>query len=114
MPDWQKLVGQRLAGLALGAAEKQEIYTELAGHLEESYECLRAEGLADQEAIHRTLAQVADWRDLQRRIIIAKRTEDPMQKRLHQLWIQIGRASCRERVYMTTLAVTAKKRNIIT
>jgi hypothetical protein len=87
MPDWRKLVTQRLAGLALDAAEKEEIYTELAGHLEESYESLRAEGLADQEAVHRTLAQVADWRDLQHRIIIAKKTEDPMQNRLHQLWI---------------------------
>jgi hypothetical protein len=87
MPDWQNLVRQRLAGLALDAAEKEEIYNELAGHLEESYESLRAEGLADQEAVRRTLAQVADWRDLQHRIIIAKKTEDPMQNRLHQLWI---------------------------
>ncbi len=87
MPNWQKLVGQRLDGLALDAAAKEEIYAELASHLEESYESLRAEGLADPEAIHQTLAQVADWRDLQRRILIAKKTEDPMQNRLHQLWI---------------------------
>ena len=87
MPDWQKLVSQRLSGLALGAAEKEEICTELAGHLEESYESLHAEGLADPEAVRRTLAQVADWRDLQRRIVIARKTEDPMQNRLHQLWI---------------------------
>ncbi len=87
MPDWQKLVSQRLGGLALDASEKEEICTELAGHLEESYESLRAEGLADQEAFHRTLAQVADWRDLQHKIFIAKKTEVLMKNRLHQLWI---------------------------
>lgn len=87
MPDWQKLVSQHLDGLALDAAEKEEIYAELAGHLEESYDSIRAEGLADQEAIHRTLAQVADWRDLQRKIFVAKRREYPMKKRVHQLWI---------------------------
>jgi hypothetical protein len=87
MPDWQKLVSQRLAGLALDASEKEEICTELAGHLEESYESIRAEGLADQEAIHRTLARVADWRDLQQRIFVAKRRGHFMQKRLRQLWI---------------------------
>jgi hypothetical protein len=34
-----------------------------------------------------TLAQVADWQDLQRKIFIARRREQPMQKRVHQLWI---------------------------
>jgi hypothetical protein len=87
MPDWRQIVRQRLGGLALDAGEKEEIYAELASHLEESYESLRAEGLADPEAVRRTLAQVADWRNLQRRITIAKKTEDPMQSRLHQLWI---------------------------
>ncbi len=87
MPDWQNLVRQRLSGLAVDAAEKEEICNELAAHLEETYESLRAEGLADQEAVRQTLAQVADWRDLQRKIFIAKRREHPMQKRLHQLWI---------------------------
>ena len=87
MADWQKVVRQNLAGLGLDAAEKDEVHAELAAHMEETYEGLRAEGLADAEAIHRTLEQVADWRDLQRRITIAKKTEDPMLNRLHQLWI---------------------------
>src|SRR5713226_5495490 len=87
MADWQKVVRQNLAGLRLDAAEKDEVHAELAAHLEETYESLRAEGLADPEAIRRTLLQVADWRDLQRRIVIAKKTENPMQNRLHQLWI---------------------------
>jgi hypothetical protein len=86
MPNWQGLVRQRLSGLALNAAEKDEIYAELAAHLEESYEVFRQQGLPEQEALQRTLAQVADWQDLQRKILIARRREQPMQKRVHQLW----------------------------
>ena len=87
MPNWQKLVRQRLSGLALEAAEKDEIHAELAAHLEESYERFCQEGLTKREAVQRTLGQVADWQGLQRKILIARRGEAPMQKRVHQLWI---------------------------
>jgi hypothetical protein len=87
MPDWQELVRQRLSGIALDAEEKDEVQVELAAHLEESYEVFCKEGLREKEAVHRTLEQVADWGDLQRRILIAKRSGHPMQKRVHQLWI---------------------------
>src|SRR5258708_1257591 len=87
MPDWQKLVSQRLGRLALDDAEKEEICTELAGHFEESYAAFREEGLPEEDAVHRTLAHVADWRDLQRRILNAKRRGHPMKKRTHQVWI---------------------------
>jgi len=86
MPNWQEHVRQRLSGLALDAAEKDEVLAELAAHLEESYEVFRKRGLPEQEALQRTLAQVADWQDLQRKILIARRREQPMQKRVHQLW----------------------------
>jgi len=87
MRDWQKLVRQRLSGLALDAEEKDEVQVELAAHLEESYEVFCKEGFPEKEAAHRTFEQVADWQDLQRRICIAKRSGHPMKKRLHQLWI---------------------------
>jgi hypothetical protein len=86
MPNWQELVRQRLSGLALDLAEGEEIHAELAAHLEESYELLCAEGLPRREAEERTLAQVTNWQDLQRKILIARRREQPMQKRVHQLW----------------------------
>jgi hypothetical protein len=87
MPDWRELVRQRLSSLALDAAEKDEVHAELAAHLEESYEALQKEGLPERDAVHRTLAQIANWRDLQRKIFIAKRRGYLMQKRMHQLWI---------------------------
>jgi hypothetical protein len=68
MPDWQELVRQRLSSLALDAEEKDEVQVELAAHLEESYEVFCKEGLPEKEAVYRTFEQVADWRDLQRRI----------------------------------------------
>jgi hypothetical protein len=87
MPDWLALVRQRLSGLALDDAEKDEVHAELAAHLEESYEALRAQGVPEQTAASRTLSQVTNWQDLQRKIHATKRREYPMQKRLHQLWI---------------------------
>jgi hypothetical protein len=87
MPDWRELVRQRLSGLALDAEERDEVQVELAAHLEESYEVFCKEGLPEKEAVHRTFEQVTDWRDLQRRIFIAKRSGHHMQKRVHQLWI---------------------------
>jgi hypothetical protein len=87
MPDWQKLVRQRLSGLALAAGEKEEVHAELAAHLEESYESLRTKGLPEQAAMEQTLAQVADWQDLRRRIQIARVKENLMSKRVSQIWL---------------------------
>ena len=85
--DWEELVRTKLAGLAIEPREKRQVIEELGAHLEESYEAFCKEGLPEKEAVHRTFEQVADWRDLQRRILIAKRSGYPMQKRVHQLWI---------------------------
>jgi len=87
MRDWRALVCGHLGGLALEPTERVEVIAELAAHLEESYEALLKEGLPEQAAFHRVLSQVTNWRDLQRKILIAKRSERPMVKRLHQLWI---------------------------
>ena len=87
MADWHELVRRRLSGLALDAADKDEVHAELAAHLEESYESLRTEGLTDCAAMQQALAQVSDWKCLQREVYFAKRGVFHMQKRLQQLWI---------------------------
>lgn len=87
MPDWQKLVRQRLSNLALDAVEKDEVQVELAAHLEESYESLRTKGLPEQGAMQQTLAQVEDWEDLRRRIQIARTKESVMTNRVKQFWL---------------------------
>src|SRR5882762_6618969 len=87
MPDWQRLVRRRLSGLTLNAAERDEVQAELATHLEESYEVFRAEGLPEYEAVQRTLSQIADWKDLQRKIDSARIGKDTMTNRVTQLWL---------------------------
>ena len=87
MPDWQELVRQRLSGLALNDGEKDEVHAELAAHLEESYEGFRTEGLRELDAVQRTLAQVADWKELQRKIRSARIRKDIMTNRVTQLWL---------------------------
>src|SRR5437660_3560882 len=88
MLNWQKLVRQRLSGLALDGPEKDEVHAELAAHLEESYESLRTKGLPEQAAVQQTLAQVADWKDLRRRIQIARTMKESiMNDRVRQLWL---------------------------
>lgn len=87
MPDWQELVRLRLSGLALDAAEKDEVHAELAAHLEESYEAFRKEGLAEHEGIQRAFAQSGDWKALQRRINSVRSRKDAMTNRVTQLWL---------------------------
>jgi hypothetical protein len=87
MRDWQELVRQGLAGLDLDAAEKEEVHAELAAHLEESYENSCKQGVPEREAVLCALSQVKNWRDLQRKIFIAKRRGHFMKKRVQQLWI---------------------------
>jgi hypothetical protein len=86
MPDWKKLVRQRLSGLALDSTEKEEVHSELAAHLEESYDTFRSAGLAEHEAVQRTLAQSGDWKGLQREIDSTRSGKD-MTNRVKQLWL---------------------------
>jgi len=87
MPDWQKLVSDQLAHLALDGRERLEVITELAGHLEETYEALRRSGLPEREALHRALSQVTNWSDLWREICRARAKENIMNPRTSRLWL---------------------------
>ena len=87
MPDWKELVQRQLAGLAVDVQDKADVHAELADHLEESYEILRAYGLSERAAAQQTHREVSDWRDLQDQISRAKNGGPPMKTRLHQVWI---------------------------
>lgn len=87
MPDWQELVRLRLCGLALNAAEKEEVHAELAAHLEDSHEAFRTEGLREHDAVQRTLAIVTDWKEVQRKIAFTRLRKDAMTNRVTQLWL---------------------------
>lgn len=87
MRDWEAIVERQLNGLALEPSESAEVIAEIAAHLAETCEALRKQGMTEEEAAKRTLSQVEDWQDLQRRIFNAKRRGHPMKKRTNQLWI---------------------------
>ena len=85
MPDWQEILWRELSGLALDAAEKDEVHAELASHLREFYESLCTQGMPEQTALCKTLAQVADWNELRRQIEIARQKENTMTPRTNRL-----------------------------
>jgi hypothetical protein len=87
MRDWEALVKQRLAGLALEPGETTEVIAEVAAHLEDTCEEMLRQGMTEDEAVGRALGQAGDWRVLRRKILAAKRKEQVMQKRVRQLWI---------------------------
>jgi hypothetical protein len=81
------MVGEYLSGLALKPAERAEVIAELAAHLEENCEELHRRGIAEEEAVLRTLSQVEDWRDLRNRIQTARTKENIMTNRVKQFWL---------------------------
>jgi hypothetical protein len=70
MPDFERLVANGLARLDLTPVEQRAVIAELSAHLEEFYCARVAAGSADPEG--ETMAQVASWNQLRRRIQRAK------------------------------------------
>jgi len=85
MRDWRTYVESRLGGLRLEQAETDEVVRELAGHLEECYEALLAEGVSEGEAFSQTCAQAGNWAELRQGVVAAK--EDGMSDRVKQIWM---------------------------
>lgn len=64
MPDWEKIVREKLGRLPLHNGRRDEIIEELAQQLESAYEEALAQGINEQEALRRSLAQFKDWEKL--------------------------------------------------
>jgi hypothetical protein len=87
MPDWSALVREQLAGLSLEPDERREVIAELGAHLEETFEELRRQGLAEDAAVTGTLLQVTNWQDLRRRIQTVRTEENIVTDRVRQWWL---------------------------
>src|SRR5260370_18980538 len=87
MRDWEAIVEQPLSGLAVEPAERSEMIAELAGHLAETCEGLRKQGMTEEEAVRLTLLQVEDWQKLSRLIQHTRTKENAMTNRVKQLWL---------------------------
>jgi hypothetical protein len=64
MPDWKKIVREKLGTLPLSNGRKDEVIEELSQQLESAYEEALAQGINEQEALRRSLAQFKDWEKL--------------------------------------------------
>jgi len=88
MPDWKTIVRDGIGGLrGVSCAEREEIVSEIAGHLEEAFEYYRAEGMSEQAAMERVLPRPREWNAAARRIRRTKRSPERMNDRTKQLWI---------------------------
>jgi hypothetical protein len=87
MADWGGLVRQRLAGIRLDQDEAAQVIDELASHLEESYQTLCCEGVAEEAAIQRALREVDNWQQLRSEIESARKKEIDVNKRVTQFWL---------------------------
>lgn len=87
MPDWNTLVRQNLNDLRLGSQEEREVIAELAGHLEETFEQLRADGIPEAEALRLTLGETTEWKQVNRAIRGVKEKENAMNYRTRALWL---------------------------
>ncbi len=86
MRDWRSYVDTRLGALRLERSEAEEVARELASHLEECYEALRAQGISEDEAFLRTCGESGNWAELKREVVLAKQ-EGRMSDRVRQIWI---------------------------
>src|SRR2546421_3963459 len=87
MRDWEALVEGHLTGFALEPAESADVIAELAAHLAETCEELCKQGMAEEEAVRRTLSQVEDWKKLTRLIQTTRTKENIMTNRVKQFWL---------------------------
>ena len=93
MHDWRETIRKHIERRGLPPALCDEVVSELAAHLEESYEDARARGLNEDEAIELALQEAGDWRVLARNIFRATHEKEqimctgPMNYRTKSLWL---------------------------
>lgn len=87
MPDWKEFVRERFPALALPLHDQTELVAELASHLEELYDELRAGGLSEQAAFEECRGQLQGAGDRAAVIELAKQKEAVMNYRSRTLWL---------------------------
>src|SRR5439155_5212655 len=73
MPDWNRLVRERIPALHVGPERENDIVAELALQLEQAYADAIAGGAGEAEALRRALAQMGDWDKLGRSVDVPER-----------------------------------------
>ena len=68
MPDWKRIVREKLGTLPLGDGRRDEVIEELAQQLESAYEEALAQGVNEREAMRSSMAQFKDWEGLRSQV----------------------------------------------
>src|SRR5215469_12472969 len=79
MPDWKAAIRERLASARLDAASETAMVEELAQHLEDRYQELRASGAPEEECHRCVLGELGDDDLLAREMRIVRRPPSPPQ-----------------------------------
>jgi hypothetical protein len=87
MHDWETMVRQQLESCAMPSAYRDEIASELAAHLEETYEAALSQGLTEAAALELTLQELESWDALATDIRYAKSEEESMNNRTKGFWL---------------------------
>jgi hypothetical protein len=85
MPDWKKVVRERLGPFALPQESEESIVAELSAHLEDDCQEGRRDGLSESEASARILSEI-QWNRLARGIRSAMK-EESVNNRTKTLWL---------------------------
>jgi hypothetical protein len=86
VPNWPRLVRERLGALGIGAEREEEVVSELAGHFEDAYEGSLERSASPEQACAFAFAEVRNWSRLSREIRRATE-EDPVNERTKYLWL---------------------------
>lgn len=86
MRSWRAFVADHLVLLGEDRAKSSQVAEELAEHLEDYYEDLRAKGIPEERAFKETCRQVGNWEELRRGINLANQ-EGTMTDRVKQIWV---------------------------
>jgi len=78
MPDWKEAIRERLGPARLDAVSEHEVVEELAQHLEDRYQELRANGTPHEECCLRALAELDDRDLLTKGVQLARRSPIPI------------------------------------
>jgi hypothetical protein len=87
MPDWKSVVSEHMKSCGPPPANRDDVVSELAAHLEESYEAALSQGLTEAAAVALTLQEVSDWHVLAQDIHRAQFQENQMNYRTKSLWL---------------------------
>jgi hypothetical protein len=100
VPDWKKIVREKLGRLPLNNGRQDEVIDELAQQLESAYDEAITDGASEPEALRRSLAQFSDWEKLRSDVFRSvEGTQLP-------LWEQNGIFAPRRRTVWIALALT--------